>query len=128
MSTPFTTAIHAQGFSVTPAIREHVSRRLTVALERFSNQISQVDVFMKDLNGSGKGGEDQRVLVNVRISGQPDIVTETVSHDLYASISLAARRTRRVVRRAVKRHHRLDRQSIRQLCLPAPEAAEMVQG
>ena len=113
-----TTVVNAQGFTVTPAIRAHIGRRFKLALERFNNRIIHLEVFMKDLNGSDKGGEDQMVLVSVKLRGQPRVITETVSHDLYLSISKAARRTRRAVSRALSRHDRINRRAADPLCLP----------
>ena len=118
MSTMMTTVINAQGFTVTPAIRAHLTRRFTLALERYQNRIIHLEVFMKDLNSPSKGGEDQSVLVSVSLRGQPKVITETVSHDLYHSISMAAKRTRRAVVRSLDRHDRINRRAVEQLCLP----------
>jgi len=125
MSLVMTTVINAQGFAVTPAIRAHLNRRFELALVRFTDRIIHIEVFMKDLNGTGKGGEDQSVLVSVSLRGQPKVVTETVSDDLYHSISVAARRTRRAVQRAVSRHDRIERQSVSRLCLPHTPTTDM---
>lgn len=125
MSTAIKTVIHAQGFSATPAIRDHLMRRFTLSLQRFKDRIIQVDVFMKDLNGTGKRGEDQSVLVTVSLRGQGKVVTETISHDLYIALSLAARRTHRVVNRTLKRHDRIDRRTISQPYLPSAASTEM---
>ena len=125
MSTMMTTIVNAQGFTVTPAIRAHLNRRFTLALDRFQNRIIHLEVFMKDLNGSGKGGEDQSVLVSVSLRGQPKVITETVSHDLYHSISMAARRTRRAVARSLSRHDRIKRREVGQLCLPSSMSPEI---
>lgn len=121
MSLKSRVTIHSQGFSVTPAIREHLHQRFSLALERFEEQILRIDVFMKDLNGTEKRGEDQSVLVKVKLRAQSDVITETTTHDLYLSISLAARRTRRIVGRAVKRHRRIERVDKQQRSFPASE-------
>jgi|GEM_PF-1781397 len=120
MSNMLSTVINAQGFTVTPSIRAHLSHRFALALERYNHRIMHLEVFMKDLNGTGKGGEDQSVLVSVSLRGQPKIVTESVTDDLYRSISMAARRTRRAVSRALNRNDRINRRSIGQICLPRP--------
>jgi len=125
MSSTMTTVVNVQGFTVTPAIRAHLTRRFALALERFQNRIIHLEVFMKDLNGAGKCGEDQSVLVSVSLRGQPKVITETVSHDLYLSISMAARRTRSAVTRSLKRHDRINRLDISQLCLPPSMTADI---
>ena len=125
MSKLMTTVINAQGFTVTPAIRAHLNRRFESALERFNNRIIHLEVFMKDLNGAGKGGEDQSVLVSVSLRGHPKVITETVTDDLYRSISLAARRTRRAVHHALDRRDRIDRRAADLLYLPSIATADM---
>jgi ribosomal subunit interface protein len=118
--------INTQGFTVTPALRAHVNRRFGLALARFDDRIIHLEVFMKDLNGSGKGGEDQSVLVSVSLRGLPKVITETVTDDLYRSVSIAARRTRRSVQRSLRRYDRIDRHGIGQLCLPSSGTAGAV--
>jgi len=125
MSKLMTTVINAQGFTVTPAIRAHLNRRFESALARFNNRIIHLEVFLKDLNGAGKGGEDQSVLVSVSLRGHPRVITETVADDLYLSISMAARRTRRAVHRALDRRERISRQTAELLCLPSTATAEI---
>lgn len=125
MSNMSTTVINAQGFTVTPAIRAHLTRRFSLALERFNHRIIHLEVFMKDLNGTGKGGEDQSVVVSVSLRGQPNVITETVTHDLYLSISTAARRTRSALARSLNRHDRINRRDIGQLCLPRSMTADI---
>jgi ribosome-associated translation inhibitor RaiA len=125
MSKLMTTVINARGFAVTPAIRAHLNRRFEAALELFNNRIIHLEVFLKDLNGAGKGGEDQSVLVSVSLRGQPRVITETVTDDLYLSISMAARRTRRAVHRALERPDHMSRQTAERLYLPSTATAEI---
>jgi ribosomal subunit interface protein len=125
MSKLMTTVINAQGFAVTPAIRSHLNRRFESALERFNSRIIHLEVFLKDLNGAGKGGEDQSVLVSVSLRGHPRVITETVTDDLYLSISMAARRTRRAVHRALDRRDQMSRQTAELLYLPPTATAEI---
>jgi len=107
--------VHSQGISLTDALRAHLLRRLTVALHRFEDCISQVEVFVKDLNGAGKGGEDKNVLIKVRLYGVPPVVIEETSRDLYAAISMAAKRSKRAVSKSLRRHDRIVRTNVRQL-------------
>jgi ribosomal subunit interface protein len=125
MSKLMTTVINAQGFTITPAIRSHLNRRFESAFEHFADRIIHLEVFMKDLNGTGKGGEDQSVLVSVSLRGHRKVITESVTHDLYLSISMAARRTRRAVHRALDRRGRINRETADQLCFPPAMAADI---
>lgn len=98
-----TTIIHSKGFPLTSEARAHLMRRFTFALHRFEDQITMTEVYFKDLNGAGKGGEDKSVLV------------KTVSHDLYIAISVAAKRCKRAVRRNLKFSRRIRHMGLRQV-------------
>jgi ribosome-associated translation inhibitor RaiA len=115
--------IRSQGFSVTEAIRAHLMRRFSVALHQFDAGAMRLSVYLKDLNGGDKGGMDKCVLVNIQIPSLEPITVETTSHDLYIAISLGARRTRRALQRALRRHRHLERRVVRQPQLPAAETA-----
>jgi ribosomal subunit interface protein len=104
------TIIHSQNISLTDAIRAHLERRLSVALRRFDQRISFVEVYIKDLNGADKGVNDKSVLIKTRVPGLPAVIVENTSDDLYASISVAARRSKRALKRALRRQQRIERQ------------------
>jgi len=113
-----TPTIRSQGFSITSPIRAHLERRFTLALDEFSDRITRVNVFLKDINGAHKGGEDKSVLVHVQLPAQAPVTVETTSHDLYLAISLAARRTRRALFRSLRRQQRFERAKVRRFRLP----------
>lgn len=113
-----TTIIRSQDFTLTDAIRTHLLRRFALALREFDGKLSRVEVSLRDLNGPDKGGEDKSVQVHVRMPGQPPVAIETTSHDLYLAISIAARRTRRAIKRALRRQQRFERQERRELRAP----------
>ncbi|MBT8071207.1 MAG: HPF/RaiA family ribosome-associated protein [Gammaproteobacteria bacterium] len=108
------TIIHSQGISITDAIRNHLERRLTTSLRRFEQRISFVEVYIRDLNGSDKGGEDKRVLLKVHVPCLSAVVVENASDDLYKSISVAARRAKRALQRALSRQQRIERKQFLQ--------------
>jgi ribosome-associated translation inhibitor RaiA len=110
-----TTIIHSKGFPLTSEARAHLMRRFTFALHRFEDKITMTEVYFKDLNGAGKGGEDKSVLVKIRLRGRPPVVVETVSHDLYIAISVAAKRCKRAVRRNLKFSRRIRHMGLRQV-------------
>jgi hypothetical protein len=57
------------------------------------------------------------VLVNIQLPAQAPVIVETISHDLYNAINIAARRTGRTVKRALRRQQRLEQREIRRLRL-----------
>lgn len=106
---------HARGFSVTPAIRDHLELRFSRTLRKWESRLNAVEVHMHDINGRQKGGEDKSVLVRIDLPGHPQLVVEAVSHDLYAAINMAARRAGRLVKRTIRRHDRIAHFGLRQL-------------
>ncbi len=106
--------IHTQGFSLTPAIKGHVDNRVNAALHPFAENATRVDVYLKDINGP-KGGDDKVALFRVRLRNRSVIAVEMVCSDLYAAVSLAARRLKRAVRRTIQKHYRIDKHVIRRL-------------
>ncbi len=105
---------HTQGFSLTPAINGHVDNRVSAALHPFAEHVTRVDVYLKDLNGP-KGGDDKVALFRVRLRNRSVIAVEMVRSDLYAAVAVAARRLKRTVRRAIRKHYRIDKRVIRRL-------------
>jgi len=114
------TIIHSQGFSVTDPIKVHLSRRLSLAIGQFDRNITKVNVFLKDINGAGKGGEDKNVLVEIHLRAQAPLVVEETSNDLYMAISIAARKARRAIKRTMHKLRRFDRGEPLQLRLNGP--------
>jgi len=107
--------IHSQSFSLTNAIQNYLQHKIFVALRQFEDQISLTEVFIKDINGANKGGEDLKVLIRIQLKGMAPVIVEHTSGDLYVAINVAARRSKRVVKKVLRRHHRIERQNLRQL-------------
>lgn len=110
-----TLIVRSQNFPLTEAIHAHLERRFTAALKQFGDNVIRINVFLKDLNGAGKGGEDKCVLANIHLSAQPPVIVETTSDDLYRAINIAARRTGRSVKRTLRRQQRLLQRERRRL-------------
>jgi ribosomal subunit interface protein len=101
-----TMIVRSQNFPLTEAIHAHLERRFTAALNQFGDRVTRINIFLKDLNGAGKGGEDKCVLVNIQLPAQAPVIVETTSNDLYSAINIAARRSGRSVKRALRRQQR----------------------
>jgi ribosomal subunit interface protein len=120
-----TMIVRSQDFPLTEAIHAHLERRFTAALKQFDDRITRITIFLKDLNGAGKGGEDKCVLVNIQLPAQAPVIVETISNDLYSAINIAARRTGRTVKRALCRQQRFDQRETRRLRLGGAAANEL---
>jgi ribosome-associated translation inhibitor RaiA len=57
---------------------ENVEAELTETLGRFGNQITRVEVHLRDVNGPKATGDDKSCLMEARLSGRQPLV---VSHD-----------------------------------------------
>ncbi len=107
-------SIRASDFTVTDAIDSHTRERMRQALRTFDHNVIDADVFLRDIS-AGKGGADKRVVVHVRLRGRHSVAVEATGDDLYATMTQAARRTRRAVKRTVRKLQRIDRVSLRDL-------------
>lgn len=60
------------------ALIDNVSADLTEALSRFGDQITRVEVHLRDVNGPKAVGDDKSCLIEARIAGRQPLV---VSHE-----------------------------------------------
>ena len=113
--------IQALGFAMTPAIESHARTRVEAAVGRYQASVRSVDVYLRDTNGP-KGGEDKSALFLVRLRNGPTVGIESVHADLYAAIRVSAGRTRRAIKRTLKKHRRLAKARLRALRHQQPAA------
>ena len=99
--------VHALGFELTPALRQHIERRLHFALARSDAVVARLSVRLSDLNGP-RGGEDKRCHLRIILADAPEVLIEDTEADLYVAIDRAADRASRTVARRLERsrHHR----------------------
>lgn len=102
----------AQDFEMSSAIDQFVRNEAGTTLERFSEYVIAVDVFMKDANGP-KGGIDKQVLIHVRLRNRQTVTVETEHENLYAAIKVGTKRTKRAVRRHLRKSGRIQKRRMR---------------
>ena len=107
-------SMRAQEFELTAAIDAFARESLVSALERFDHDIVAIDVYLKDTNGP-KGGIDKQVLICVRLRNRQLVAINTSHDDLYAAIRKGVHRTKRAVRRNLRRSRRIRKQRLRDL-------------
>ncbi len=103
-----------QGFELSSAIDAFVTEELRLTLQRYSEEIVSVNVFMKDINGP-KGGIDKQVVLRIQMRGRQQITLTTARESLYAAIRISAKRAKRAVRRSVRKSRRFEKVSLRRL-------------
>ncbi len=106
----------AQGFELSSAIDTFVRDEVRSALERFTEEIVSVDVFMKDTNGP-KGGVDKQVVMRVQLRGRQQITLQTTREDLYVAVRISIKRAKRAVRRNLRKARRFEKLSLRRLVI-----------
>lgn len=94
--------LHANGVVVNPILREHIDRRITFALSRFTARIGKVDVFLTDQNGP-KGGLDKSALIAVRIRGLGDVTAQVVDSEWVVTIDRVTARMAQQICRELER-------------------------
>ncbi len=105
-----------QGFELSSAIDAVVTEEIQSTLQRYSEEIVSVNVFMKDINGP-KGGVDKQVVLRIQMRGRQQITLQTARESLYAAIRISAKRAKRAVRRNVRKARRFEKVSLRRLAV-----------
>ncbi len=106
--------IQSQGIDMTRKLQRRIRAQLAVALRTFKHRVISVDVFVKDLNGP-KGGPDKSVLIRTHLIGHVRVAVTVVDPNEYVAVAIAARSTKRRVKRAIRKLQRFERKSLRQL-------------
>lgn len=106
--------IRAQGFELSPALREHTERRLGFALSWATYDVRKVAVRLYDINGP-RGGEDKCCRIQIALPGTSDIVIEDTESDLYFAINRAVDRAERSLARRLERQNKHKRDSLREV-------------
>jgi ribosome-associated translation inhibitor RaiA len=93
-------------------LTQHVESVVSDTLARFGEQITRVEVHLRDVNGPKVAGDDKRCLIEVRLAGrQPNVVTHDAPN-LQAAIAGAAEKMERSLDRLLgKLGHRKGRGS-----------------
>jgi|JI10StandDraft_1071094.scaffolds.fasta_scaffold00206_11 putative sigma-54 modulation protein len=94
--------IRTRQLDLTPALRDHVRRRLAFALGRLGPAVRAVQVTLADVNGP-RGGVDKRCRMRIVGDELPAVVVEAADADVHAAIDLAAERAGRAVIRTRER-------------------------
>ena len=95
-------SIQANGFALTPALKNYIEQRLRTALGWAGTSMRTLRVSLSDINGP-RGGRDKRCKIAVQITGGKAVLIEDTEADLYHAIDRAAERAERAVVRRIER-------------------------
>lgn len=109
--------VSGSGVDITPAILDHVSRKIEFSLDRFAEKIQSISTTLEDVNGP-RGGVDQTCRVNVQLTGRRQPVIATALHE---EIGGAIEQAFDKVSQAVAR--KLDRKLSERRRQPVPQEA-----
>ena len=87
---------------------EYVAQTMHNSLDRLSEDILSIDVFMKDVNGP-KGGIDKQVVIRIHLRNRRQLVVDTLGDDLRSALRRGAKRAKRAVRRSLDKSRRVER-------------------
>ena len=109
------------GNSLPPSLAAHIRKRIHLTLGGFKDNVLKVLVRLSDVNGP-RGGIDKRCLIQVKLSGQKDVVIEDTQNKTFTAVNRAAHRAKKgVVRRITQSRHRANRKHKRLNSLEAEE-------
>lgn len=94
--------IHARDYTVTPALRDFIKRKLGFGVGRFADRIARVNIRLKDTNGP-RGGVDQHCRVDLAMKSSGTIAAEATELDIYKAIKVAVARVARRVGTTISR-------------------------
>jgi len=89
--------INAGDVESSDALRHHVHDAVEDALKHVAEKVTRVEVHLRDDNASKSAADDKRVTMEARIAGQPPLVVEHATDDLYKSITETASKLGRAV-------------------------------
>jgi ribosome-associated translation inhibitor RaiA len=88
----------------------HVGGVVENALRRFGDQITRVEVHLRDENGDKSGPDDKRCLMEVRLEGRRPIAVAHTASTLHQAVDGAADKLTRVVEGTLGRLRDVRRQ------------------
>jgi ribosomal subunit interface protein len=94
--------VHAKGFDLTAALKEHAEQRVEAAVDRLVKDGARARVTLEDVNGP-RGGEDKRCRIQLTGFGVKAEPVDATSDDMYAAIDIACTKLGRWATHAAKR-------------------------
>ena len=100
-------------FPLSRFMRSHLESRFRHEFAKYRAQVSLLEVSIRSLHQNASPGDDVLVHVKARLRGMDNVVITAVSHDAYRAINTAARRSRHVVRREIRRQRQMQKRARR---------------
>ncbi len=78
--------IHARGVVLTESVKGFAYDKIVAALKRLGTEVSKISLYLVDVNGPERGGQDKLCRVVVRIHNQDMLVLEDRDSSVGAAI------------------------------------------
>ncbi len=85
------------------ALTEHVETSVHHAVSHFEDQVTRVEVHLRDDKQKRKGPDDKRCLIEARIAGKQPLAVEARAREIYKAVTEAAGKMGRAVGRQVEK-------------------------
>lgn len=85
------------------ALAEHVEQAVEAALRRFADQVTRVEVHLRDDKQKRRGPDDKRCMMEVRLAGENPLAVESRARDIYEAVRDCAAKLERAVTRKLER-------------------------
>ena len=77
------------------ALGRHAEEVVRKVLDRFSNEVTRVEIHLSDSNGQKAGENDKRCLMEARVAGRQPIAVTDQANTLHQAIDGAAQKMKR---------------------------------
>ena len=101
--------IHAQHFSLTDGMKDHVNRSLSFALDRIEDSIDAVSVHLSDEHGHGFHQKSCKIIA--KLNSLDDVIIKESLSDLYEAIDHAVKRLKFNATKKIDKSKRFKRYS-----------------
>lgn len=87
------------------ALANRVTEAIEIALSRFGDRITRVEVHLRDDKQKRRGPDDKRCTIEARPAGDKPLAVEARHHDLYQAVKDCADKLQRAVARRFERQN-----------------------
>jgi len=84
-------------------LRTHISEVVETALGRFSNQITRIEVHLRDENSDKGGSHDKRCLMEARLESRPPVAVSDRASTVGEAVHGAAEKMNRLIESSLGR-------------------------
>lgn len=99
----------------TPGLREHVTSVVQQELKHVSENVTRIEVHLRDVNSDKKGGEDdKKCLIEARVAGSQPVVAEHYASEINLALSGATKQLARALHDASAKARDLEKRAAAQ--------------